>query len=48
LHFSAGIDREGHRLPAGIEPFTAVMRKGDDHCWLIAACRVGALAPVVQ
>ena len=42
--FGAGAGRNGTRLPEGAEPFTAVMRQADSG-WLIAACRVGTLAP---
>jgi uncharacterized protein (TIGR02246 family) len=42
--FGAGAGANGARLPEGTEPFTAVMRQADAR-WLIAACRVGTLAP---
>lgn len=42
LHFGPGRQRNGRILPAGDEPFTAVMKK-QSGAWLIAACRVGAL-----
>jgi uncharacterized protein (TIGR02246 family) len=44
--FGAGIASHGRRLPGGTEPFTAVMCRAEDG-WLIAACRVGTLAPAL-
>lgn len=35
---------DGQPLPAGEEPFTAVMRRQDEG-WSIAACRAGSLQP---
>jgi len=35
---------DGHALPAGDEPFTAVMRR-QEQGWSIAACRAGSLQP---
>lgn len=36
--------QDGHPLPAGDEPFTAVMRRQEEG-WSIAACRAGSLQP---
>lgn len=44
--FGPGAGANGRRLPGGTEPFTAVMRRAEDG-WLIAACRVGTLAPAL-
>lgn len=45
--FGPGAGQNGRHLPGGTEPFTAVMRQADNG-WLIAACRVGTLAPALS
>lgn len=42
LTFGPRIEAQGRALPAGDEPFTAVMRRHDQG-WSIAACRAGSL-----
>jgi uncharacterized protein (TIGR02246 family) len=42
LTFGPRVQAEGRALPAGEEPFTAVMRRHDQG-WSIAACRAGSL-----
>jgi uncharacterized protein (TIGR02246 family) len=42
LTFGPRVQAEGRPLPAGEEPFTAVMRRHDEG-WSIAACRAGSL-----
>ncbi len=42
LKFGPRVPSPGRPLPAGEEPFTAVMRRHDQD-WSIAACRAGAL-----
>ena len=42
LTFGPRVQSEGRPLPAGEEPFTAVMRRHDQG-WSIAACRAGSL-----
>ena len=42
LTFGPRVQPEGRPLPAGEEPFTAVMRRHDQG-WSIAACRAGSL-----
>ena len=42
LTFGPRVQAEGRPLPAGEEPFTAVMRRHDQG-WSIAACRAGSL-----
>ena len=42
LTFGPRVQAEGRPLPAGEEPFTAVMRRHDAG-WSIAACRAGSL-----
>jgi uncharacterized protein (TIGR02246 family) len=42
LTFGPRVQAEGRPLPAGNEPFTAVMRRHDQG-WSIAACRAGSL-----
>lgn len=44
LTFGPREQADGHLLPAGEEPFTAVMRRQDEG-WSIAACRAGSLQP---
>ena len=44
LKFGPRVPIPGRPLPAGEEPFTAVMRRHDQD-WSIAACRAGALQP---
>ena len=44
LTFGPRDQPDGHVLPAGEEPFTAVMRRQEDG-WSIAACRAGSLQP---
>lgn len=42
LTFGPRVEAQGRALPAGDEPFTAVMRRHDQG-WSIAACRAGSL-----
>jgi len=42
LEFAPHVEVDGRALPAGEEPFTAVMRR-EGEIWYIAACRAGAL-----
>jgi uncharacterized protein (TIGR02246 family) len=42
LTFGPRAQADGHPLPAGDEPFTAVMRRHEQG-WSIAACRAGSL-----
>ncbi|HET7696801.1 MAG TPA: SgcJ/EcaC family oxidoreductase [Vicinamibacterales bacterium] len=42
LTFGPRVDAPGRALPAGDEPFTAVMRRHEQG-WSIAACRAGSL-----
>jgi uncharacterized protein (TIGR02246 family) len=44
LTFGPGQKNGGGRLPAGSEPFAAVMKR-ESTGWLIAACRFGAVVP---
>jgi uncharacterized protein (TIGR02246 family) len=44
LTFGPRVHAQGRPLPAGEEPFTAVMRR-QDQGWSIAACRAGSLQP---
>ena len=44
LTFGPREQADGHLLPAGEEPFTAVMRRQLEG-WSIAACRAGSLQP---
>lgn len=44
LMFGPRAQVDGRPLPAGEEPFTAVMRRHDEG-WSIAACRAGSLQP---
>ena len=44
LTFGPREQADGHVLPAGEEPFTAVMRRQEEG-WSIAACRAGSLQP---
>ena len=45
LTFGPRTQADGQALPAGEEPFTAVMRRRQDEGWSIAACRAGSLQP---
>ena len=44
LTFGPRVQVDGRPLPAGDEPFTAVMRRQEEG-WSIAACRAGSLQP---